>query len=325
MSCPPTHFRRSLTSPSVLKSAATRSPAEEEERARVDLGRGRFTRNSGREDGREGSERGRRLAREELQRGRRSVTAGPLGGNAVRARGAGSRRRSAAAAPDEQAHERWTLEVARGASVDGSPRADPAISSRDELVGAAVDPLLLLPSDLGAAFLSLAPPPFPSFLPHNCSSSNSRPLPSSRHSPVHPSAPTYPSLLQPLDFPSSRARTCAAPSRVDAAIETLDSDWSPLFSPEHCTTLHVSLHGAGGDALPSPSSSISATSPQPRRLSYDVPDEYDAWEAATRCNIGDEARPDETGAGGAGRGTSAGGRTAAARRRLEMVRVQLAG
>jgi len=325
MSCPPTHFRRSLTSPSVLKSTASSAAPDEGDRA--DLGRRRITRNSPREEAQDGAERGRRPARDEsMQRGRRSVTAGPLGGSVARARERGSRTRSGAAGGDELALERWSLSVDLGATDDESLEAGWGSSSRDEVVGAAVNPDLL-PLDLTDAYPSPgSPPSFPPRPLFGPTSYIGHPTPSSRRSSADPS---HLPLVRPLGLPSPHPRPCAPPSSLDSVLDAFDSDWSPLFSPEHCTAAHVSLHGAGGGASPSfPSLSTSTASAQPRRLSYDVPDEYDAWDAAARyLDVVGAADVDEERASLDGRGACAVsvGRTAAARRRLEMVRLQLAG
>lgn len=80
----------------------------------------------------------------------------------------------------------------------------------------------------------------------------------------------------PGPTPESRSRF----SVVDHGADLADEDnFSPLFSPEHLTALHLAEHGAGGGG-----GRESGTSADARHsLSYLVPEDDEAWTAAARA------------------------------------------
>lgn len=316
MSCPPTHFRRSLTSPSVLKRglAGPETPGEAGAVIMRISPRG--------DDTAEQAQRGRTVLRERARTGRRSVTTGTMAsGSASRGRGIGGRSRAR--------HGRATVQASEGEplAADGEAWLDSRAHAVDtdvgmDVVGAsgeATGDELLLSLDSPSDYLQLRGPSIPDSW---CLTD-----------------PTYDkdvgqSLRRPSTFPAppvfaaasrthrSRLPPPSPPDPTFAFAEPFDEDEvSPFFSPEYHTARHVSLFGAGGGSSVCTSSTAR---PQSCRVSYDVPDEYEAWDAAMRCLSEADARADEWLRDGVGGGGGK-GRTGAARRRLEMVRMQLGG
>ncbi|BGP23896.1 hypothetical protein JCM10295v2_002797 [Rhodotorula toruloides] len=106
-----------------------------------------------------------------------------------------------------------------------------------------------------------------------------------------PSSPPTIGALSPPISPSF-ARPAQPNGFFELSQDEEDDTPSSFWSPEYQTALHLAHFGAGGRALPSAHPApiaISSQHParQPRRISYDVPEEREAWTAAQ--GIVDEA------------------------------------
>ncbi|EGU12892.1 Transcription termination factor Rho [Rhodotorula toruloides ATCC 204091] len=196
--------------------------------------------------------RGRRRDRLERDKGRRSVTAGGL--SSVRRRSQG-RRSEVGDAIDFQVEGEDEVEAALGEELDF------------EAFLRATNTLL---------FHSAMGPP-------SCQTdplARRRPLPSS--SAFLP--PTIDTLSPPIS-PSFALSPYSTPSNAHTADEEDDSP-SSFWSPEHQTARHIAHFGAGGGPSSAPSSSApsnrvsSHLTRRPMRISYDVPEECEAWRVA---------------------------------------------
>ncbi|BGP39160.1 hypothetical protein JCM10449v2_003098 [Rhodotorula kratochvilovae] len=318
MSCPP-HFRRSTTSPLVPTPGAPHARASREREIDVAPASSRaFTRDFGSDEG--ADERGRGAQRGHRE-GRRSVTTGALCGSTSRVRGVSRVGRGAREWEDEELYG-CVSAGAEGAQDEDTWEGEVrALERLDEHALPPPEDCLL--EDDFAPWLSHCPKPSPS-IPPTLSLAISR-IPGHAHErAAHPRTvavlPAPPSPLSTSPSSTSSPSFSFLDRYADQDYNDDEADLSPLFSPEHATFLHIAQHGAGGPRRPSPSLSPPDSRAPAPRVSYDVPCEFDAWEAAARFveeAAGRAERRAEDGHGGA--------RADGARRRLERVRMQLGG
>ncbi|BGP47262.1 hypothetical protein JCM10450v2_003114 [Rhodotorula kratochvilovae] len=320
MSCPP-HFRRSTTSPllPITRAPHAQTPRERDCEVEVAPGSARaFTRDF---EGAEGADERGRGAQRGCREGRRSVTTGALCGSTSRMRGSNRAGRGAREWEDEELYG-WISAGSQAAQDEDTWEGE--VRALERLDEHALPPPedYLLEEDL-APWLSHYPGPSPS-IPPRLSLATSH-VPRRAHEPAaRPrSLAVLPAPPSPLSVSPSSA-SWPSFSFLDQCTEqdntNDEADLSPLFSPEHATFLHIAQHGAGGPRQPSPSLSAPDSRAPAPRVSYDVPCEFDAWEAAARFveeAAGRAERRAEDGHGGA--------RADGARRRLERVRMQLGG